>query len=653
VLERAFRESDKDGDGFLSKVDLQGMLQHISGKVVPEDDISRIIATIEAVAAAHTGSPSDGLIDRSEFMYAMAALLAYDLRNMVFDAAPTSPKDEPIGQQRISQVVDRDRVPVDSSGIDPVIVTALTTHSAFSALRSLAKSLRPSPLDYIEAFGFVPQSFRPSFLAAQLASSRERRPSSAVLPHASSQHVALMDMIPTYPTLGIAPTHAINLRITLERARGVPLPVRRMKNVIARRIRVTFYDTVKGTVHGNIHTIPAAWRPQVEDEWTFSPTAQVHSLRKPGQTSASSASPVGQPGGQDVVQYRLLQFAEQSSTFLVRTNYAHPMSILFELSVVMQRPKENLNKSQRVNVSQSLNASTAEALKKHRGSSVSSLLSEQYAQDDVVEMSCGFALLELPAPNAVNGAPMMPPAKRTLRLPLVGGAVGAFTEIPAAEVLARRAGWRRVQQMLGGPPRPSLSLIVESLPQRTLCNKIFPAKMGTISPMAAKLALAQMPVNVVLPLAALPFVAEYRNVLHATLFGNTKARLPLLQMPAVVHDPFLASFPLVLDEPLALDALCAAWERRRSAWLRKNKRDPAFCIAQIRQLVLQLSTIFHSKDLPPMSDRFSEQAQKRFEMLERATDLNAPSMLLRNDDDLTYEPFVISETEVDVVPFKL
>eukprot|EP00762_Andalucia_godoyi_P003001 ANDGO_04203.mRNA.1 Calmodulin len=711
VLDRAFTVADADSNGLLSRSELATLLARLCGRSsaasFPPKEIAALADTIEHLAETHRNSAAastssgtatsasaatstrDGFIERDEFVHAMLQLLQEEVRATLFDT--------------------------------PAASTSGSANSGLSALRAAARALRPSPLDYIEAFGMVPESFRPSLFASVLAAPEGlHRTSASIVPRVeSASGLFYSDFVPSSSATASGggssnsggssksavaagvPQSALTLRITLGGARGVPLPVRRARSVLARRVRVAVYDTLSGRIIGNIHSVPASWRHDTEDEWRFDIASSVHSLPSSSLLPSATASlsntsttndsmrkariekrPIavdsGNSGG-GVVQYRLVRHGENGPSFLVRTTFSHPFALLFELSVVFMRKRVNLSSTGTAstmtmnttatsttnnNNNNNNNNNAANVGSEGRGTSVSSLLSEQHAAEDIAEMSCGYAVLELPAANAVSGLPRDPVSShRTVRLPLYGGAPGDFAPIRPSEVLARRQGWRRMKQMVAGPPVPSLLVTVDHLPPRTVCSRVFPSSCGSVSPIASQLSIDHLPTNTILPLAAVPFVADYRYMLHNAIFPQSFASsssapasasvLPkdrdgrvgsLFGAVPWVSDPFFAAFPRLLDEPMCLDGLAAAWERRRAVWTKKQKRDATFCLAQFRQIVMQCALVaLAATDMPQASDRFHDRSMKRFEIIERALDTSGPTSIARNDEDLTYAPFNVRD----------
>ncbi|KAG2375230.1 hypothetical protein C9374_009853 [Naegleria lovaniensis] len=210
-----FDSIDKNGDGFIDLQEFKELLESIPGasRINPEKDVQ-----IMKEILASMDQNKDGLVDLNEFYECM-----------------------------------------------------LKEKDFFEKCKSL---FEPHPLQYINVFKNLPSSFRTSTLYS-LKHTGKFNTSNFVTPNLNESGINYLDLTLDTCSKNILPIYASNFKITLNLAKGVPLPRENVK-IIDRKVYMILASNDKYI--SNIHQVSAIWSPNKCDEWSFTNNTESNVL---------------------------------------------------------------------------------------------------------------------------------------------------------------------------------------------------------------------------------------------------------------------------------------------------------------------------------------------------------------------------------------
>lgn len=161
-----------------------------------------------------------------------------------------------------------------------------SSESAKNTFLKIRKSRRLNVMDFVKAFGSMPNSFVPSVIGSKWNKEKKALPSSVFKPQLDSKTMTWKDMSPVdlanlppelqkagnTPRLRPMQT-SLGAEIFLEFAEGVPLPADssnfKRDSVIKRVVRIGLFDASKRDFIANSVQIDAKWSAAQEDKWIF------------------------------------------------------------------------------------------------------------------------------------------------------------------------------------------------------------------------------------------------------------------------------------------------------------------------------------------------------------------------------------------------
>jgi hypothetical protein len=504
----------------------------------------------------------------------------------------------------------------------------LAYRAARALTRKIIRAHMPSPMEHILAYAHMPSTFRPSMLA-RYQSRDEFLPSSIINPvlHCSGMYYEQFQMVrrqrssaavtcvsanralthlssfillsqdprsktlrptPLVSSTGVADPSHTSYFIELDAASGIPLPeVEHRSDIVARRCRVCVLEGTKPI--SNLYMAKAEWDASEEDRWRFT-----------------------------------LKFQENDWNSFVWKTTKKNCTLLFELTCLVKKQGtnekmkgESVFRWQHLNVSWQL---ACEQISHSRSFALFSSLSLPHSASSYVEMSCGFATLDLD---------LSQPILRETRLErgVMGGNMEQREMLKDEEILARRSGWKAVTQLFAGPVKSQLTFRIS--PARVKDERLVNY-------------LRYLPCDLILAWSSVEVVKLFLEILASFIL------LPQFQ-PLQIGKSCQLSIQLflkhIVDVPDALQVLAETWSERRKTIKKIALREhDAGAIAHIGASDDAASDITSAY----MLDRFRECIMKLYPFLSMGpgvlpqliigiTDLKRLSllrMLVHSDDTL-------------------
>ncbi len=178
------------------------------------------------------------------------------------------------------------------------------------------------------------------------------------------------------------------------------------------------------------------------------------------------------------------------------------------------------------------------AISCHLSSANSLLDAPPPVESDYIEMSCGFATLDLGLSEPLDRA-------GRITRPVMGGTIHSRQVIKESEILAHRSGWRAFTQLFQSKATPTLHLTITPEPKFTLSRRM-------------KYYYAYLPCHLITPTSTLRILKHYHELCVERVL------LPAQPLCAgVMHDMAIMTFLRASDQQEVMHMMVELWEEVR------------------------------------------------------------------------------------------